>query len=383
MEQELLEVLRELVRINSVNPGLSGGVAEAEITDFIFRYLSIPGIHLTRQPISDGRENVVAVIPGRDRRRPLVFNAHMDTVGVELMTDPFTLRQDGDRLYGRGAYDMKGSVAVMMRLARHFSRETPAMDLVFTFVADEEVGSLGMETWVSASLPNLPYPPVGGIFMEPTEGHIGIAHKGYETFELVVHGQAAHGSRPVQGVDAILPMAAALNAIAEIQKALDERPEHPLLGRANIHTGTIAGGTALNVIPAECRLTWERRTLPGEHREAILSEFDAIKNAVAALPGRHRVSGGERYRRPAYEISQQAAVVRRLMALSPNAMPIGLSFWADAAIGNEAGIPSVLYGPAGHGAHAVDEWVSLKSLVEIYRVLERFGVEGWESADGR
>lgn len=377
MEPELIELLRELVRINSVNPELPGGVVELEIMDYIRRYFASVGLYTFRQPVAKGRENVVAVIPGRDRSRPLLLNAHVDTVGVELMPEPFTLRREGDRLYGRGAYDMKGSAAVMMLLGKQFSKATPAMDLILTFVADEEVGSIGMEHLVSGFLPELSSQPAGGIFMEPTEGQIGIAHKGIETFELVVHGAAAHGSRPEQGVDAIIPMATALNAIETIQKELDGKPAHPLLGRANIHTGTISGGSALNVIPAECRLTWERRTLPGERREDVLNEFSRIKKAVEALPGKHTVSGGELYLRPAYEIPEKAAVVKRLKALSPDAETTGLSFWADAAIGNAAGIPSVLYGPAGHGAHAVDEWVSLGSLITIYHVLERFAAEGW------
>jgi acetylornithine deacetylase len=377
MEKELFEVLQALVGINSVNPTLPGGASESSITDWIFSYFQNIGVEVIRIRVDEGRDNVVAIIPGRDRTKPLLLNAHVDTVGVELMSDPFSLRREGDRLFGRGAYDMKGSAAVMMLIGKRFSNERPAMDLILTFVVDEEVGSLGMERLVSDYLSTIPFLPVGGIFMEPTEGNIGIAHKGYETFELVVHGTAAHGSRPEQGVDAILPISAGLIAIEKIQNSLDAKPGHALLGRANIHTGTISGGSALNVIPAECRLTWERRTLPGENREAIRLEYEQIKEAVSRLPGRHRVSGGPLYHRPASEIPEEADVVRRLKDLAPAAQTIGLSFWADAAIGNAAGIHSVLYGPIGHGAHAVDEWVSLNSLIEIYRVLERFGMEGW------
>jgi acetylornithine deacetylase len=148
------------------------------------------------------------------------------------------------------------------------------------------------------------------------------------------------------------------------------------LGHASLHGGVIEGGTALSVIPARSRLRWERRTLPGEIDENINRDLDRVVQAVDALPGDHQVTGKKLFLRPSYKIEETSELVERLKRATPQSECIGLSFWADSALGGMAGIPSVLYGPAGHGAHAIDEWVSLESLVRVYETMKRL-IEGW------
>ena len=138
MESEIINVLSDLVRINSVNPTLSNGPGEEEMGNFVAQYLTNLELETKIQRIEHKRENVVAVIPGMDRKNSLLLNAHLDTVGTEEMDDPFNLKREGDRFYGRGAYDMKGSIAIMLLLAKYFSRYKPSMDILLTFVADEE-----------------------------------------------------------------------------------------------------------------------------------------------------------------------------------------------------------------------------------------------------
>ena len=178
-ENDILQVLSELVGINSINPTLSSGPGEDEISEFVAHYLTKVGFRPEIQPVEPRRKNVVAVIPGAGHESPLLLNAHLDTVGVDGIDDPFNLRREGDKLYGLGAYDMKGSIAIMLLLAEYFSRHQSPMDILLTFVADEEDKSLGMEYLVKKWLPEMSSLPIGGIFLEPTEQHIGVSHKGF------------------------------------------------------------------------------------------------------------------------------------------------------------------------------------------------------------
>ncbi len=205
------------------------------------------------------------------------------------MPAPFTLRREGDRLYGRGAYDMKGGVAVMLALAESFSNHPPAADVWLTFSADEEDRSLGTEQLVRDWLPTVAPKPAAAVFLEPTEEAIGVSHKGFTWFEIEILGQAAHGSRPAEGIDAILPLREALCELDRIRSRLSERPPDPRLGHASLHGGRIEGGSALSVIPARALLQWERRTLPDEDPHDVDRELDRVAAAVQRLPGGHRV----------------------------------------------------------------------------------------------
>jgi acetylornithine deacetylase len=164
---------------------------------------------------------------------------------------------------------------------------------------------------------------------------------------------------------------AALAELKDIEKELSYGPNDPFLGSATIHASLVAGGSELSMIPAKSKLQWERRTLPRESPESPKSELNRIVAAVENFQGNHQVIGRESFVRPPYRISEDADIVKKLKAASPKSHITGLSFWADSALSGLAGIPSVLFGPGGHGAHAVDEWVSLKSLVQVYEVLSR------------
>jgi acetylornithine deacetylase len=371
LEKQIISLLSRLVEINSINATLSGGPGEGEIAEFVLNYLRKLDIGAQIQPIAPGRANVVAVLPGSKRQRSLLLNSHLDTVGVEGMDQPFTLRPDGDQLYGRGTYDMKGSIAVMLLLADYFIGHPPPLDILFTFVADEEDLSAGMEHLVNRWLLDIAPHPSGAIFLEPTEEQIGVSHKGFSWYELEVTGQAAHGSRPEQGIDAILPLGSVLDELGRIQAELHQRDPDPLLGHASLHSSIIEGGTELSVIPSRSCLKWERRTLPGESQQALDRELARMVQAAKAYPGDHEVNARQLFVRRPFRVPEDARIFRRLQKVAAQSRPVGLSFWADSALAAQAGIPSVLFGPIGHGAHAVDEWVSLKSLVRVYEVLKK------------
>jgi len=369
MADRIVAILKELIALNSVNATLSGGPGEQEIACWIQAHLARLGFEASVQTVAADCANVVARVPGRGPGASTLLNGHIDTVAAEGMPAAFALREDGDRLYGRGAYDMKGGVAVMLRLAEQWSRTPPARDVWLTFSGDEEDRSRGSEFLVSAWLPTLPQAPGAAIVLEPTEEALGVAHKGFTWFEVEVLGRAAHGSRPEQGVDAILPLRAALAELDGIDAGLRSRPTDALLGTASLHGGRIEGGTELSVIPARARLQWERRTLPQEAAADVDRELDRVAAAVTALPGGHTVTARRIFGRPSYRCPMESGLLRRLRQALPDAPLAGLSFWADSALIGLAGVPCVLFGPAGHGAHAIDEWVSRRSLLRVYEVL--------------
>jgi len=371
IEENIIHILRDLVRIDSINPTLANGPGEEEISAFVADFLKKRGLSPEIQNVLDRRSNVVVFVPGARHDRPLLLNAHFDTVGVEGMNDPFTLRREHDRLYGRGAYDMKGSIAVMLLLAEYFTQHKPPVDIILTFVADEEDKSTGMEYLLKHWLPAISADPLGGIFLEPTEEQIGVSHKGFVWYEIEVIGKEAHGSRPDEGVDAILPLKAVLEELSRIRSELEIKSSDSRLGHASLHAGTIEGGTALSVIPPRSRIQWERRTLPGEPDKGLEGELNRVVQAVKAVPGNHKVRGRQIFARPPYEVSTESTIVRILKHICPRSRVVGLPFWADSALAGAAGIPAVLFGPVGHGAHAVDEWVSLRSLTRVYEVLRR------------
>ena len=175
MEKRIIHLLSEVVAINSINPTLAGGPGEAGIANFICQHLRRLGLDAELYSVAAARANVVAVARGKNGRESLVLNGHIDTVGVEGMPDPFTLRREGDRLYGRGAYDMKGSVAVMLALAESFANHPPAADVWLTFSADEEDRSLGTEQLVRDWLPTVRTEACGGCFSRAHGGgHRGL-----------------------------------------------------------------------------------------------------------------------------------------------------------------------------------------------------------------
>ena len=370
MENRLVTLLSELVAINSINRTLSAGPGEREIAEFIARRLNDLQLDAAIHDVGPDQRNVAAIIAGKDRRRSLLLNAHLDTVGVDGMDQPFSLKRKEDRLYGRGTYDMKGSIAIMLLLADYFTRQVPPLDILLTFVSDEEDKSTGMEYLVEHWLPRVSPAPVGGIFLEPTEEDIGVCHRGFTWYELTVTGRAAHGSRPEEGIDAILPLRAALNSMRDIQAELQGRDPDPLLGCASIHSSIIRGGSELSMIPSRSCLQWERRTLPGESPRDIGLELERILQAVNQHPGGHTAAGSAFFVRPPYRVPDDAEILRRIQKATPQSRRVGLPFWADSALAGAMGIPSILFGPSGHGAHAIDEWVSLGSLIRVYEVIK-------------
>jgi acetylornithine deacetylase len=277
------------------------------------------------------------------------------------MIDPFNARVDGRRLYGRGAYDMKGSLAAIMLAAGRLSEQGGLRgDLLVTAVADEEVASLGtsavVERWRADA----------AIVTEATEMTLCLAHRGFVWLEVTTSGVAAHGSRPDLGVDAITKMGRVLVGLEALAAALPAAASHPLLGAGSVHASLIEGGRELSTYPDRCVLKIERRTLPGDTPDSMRSELESIvresgdvRILLAREPSEVPVI------HPIVEAVRAAATARQGGA----PREVGVPYWMDAAILTAAGIPTVTFGPAGEGAHALVEWVDLDSVaacVDVY-----------------
>src|SRR6266576_1481900 len=255
----LTELICELVGIESVNPDLvASGSGETQVARFVASWLSDAGLAVEIVEPVAGRPSVVGVLRGTGGGRSLMLNAHMDTVGAGGMVDAFTPRVADGRVYGRGAYDMKASLAAIMITAREAAKERLKGDLIITAVADEEVASLG----TSAVLEK--YHADAAIVTEPTELRLCLAHKGFVCLEVETTGVAAHGSRADIGVDAIAHMGTVLTGVLELNERLQSGPRHPLLGAGSIHASLIEGGQEMSTYPARCVAKLERRTIPGE-----------------------------------------------------------------------------------------------------------------------
>src|SRR5262249_49291800 len=350
---DLTALTAQLVEIDSVNPALvPGGNGEREIALFVAEWCDRRGLEV--EVVGDDRPSVIATRRGSGGGPSLLLNAHLDTVGVAGMEAPHAPRVENGRLYGRGAYDMKGALAAIL-LAMESVRDLRG-DVIVTAVADEELASIGTEAVLEHVRAE------AAIVPEPTELQLAVAHRGFVGFELETHGVAAHGSRPDLGVDAIVKMGHVLVALERLDRRLMSGPRHDLAGTGSVHASLIEGGQELSSFPARCLLTGERRTIPGETKADVERELREIAGDATV-----RVIAS----RDPYEASSEHTFVELVARIAGTSDLVGAPFWTDAALIAGAGIPTVLYGPAGEGAHAEVEWVDLASLERVRDVIVR------------
>lgn len=371
------EVLRELVRIPSVNPGFAGGTGEREAAAYVQAFLAARGLESRLQQVEPGRDNALGLLPGADPHTRLLLEAHMDTVQVQGMTiPPFEGNIRDGRLYGRGACDTKASLAAMLVAVETIREQgwTPPLTVVLAAVVDEEIGYRGVSALASLASSE-PVRYAGAIVGEPTELNVLAAHKGCVRFHIDVYGRAGHSSAPDAADNAVERACRVVEALGRIAREDYPGRSHPLAGPPTHCVTMIQGGAAPNTIPDVCRLTVDRRTAPGEQP---LEAYAALKARLLALAAREpglRLDVREPFLLDyALDTPVESPLVRSLLEqaayCSPGASVLGAPYGSDASKLALAGIPSVVFGPGDLAqAHTADEWVELEQVERATRIL--------------
>lgn len=366
---KLEQLLSDLVSINSINPDLvPGSPGEGEIADYIAQWLKRADLEVELVESMTGRPNVVGIARGTGGGKTLLLNGHTDTVGVAGMSDAHKPVIKEGRMYGRGSYDMKSGLAACMLAIAEAKKQRLRGDVIFAAVIDEEYASVGTMDLAKRLHAD------GAVIAEPTELQLIIAHRGFVWLEVETIGKAAHGSRPDLGVDAIAKMGKVLVEIEKLDQTLRSNPTHVLLGSGSLHASLITGGQELSSYPEKCILSVERRTLQGETPEFVEAEFTNIVEEIQLSDPTFNAVIRRGIDRSSLETSEDTEIVKAIQdaavkILNHPAQIAGVQYWTDAAILSAAGIPSVLFGHSGAGAHAVEEWVDLASVracAEIY-----------------
>lgn len=373
----LVDTLADLVRIDSINPSLTpGSPGEAEIAAHVGDAMRELGLEVATHEPEPGRISVAGMFRGAGGGRSLMLNAHTDTVGVEGMQDPFSARIDGGRMVGRGAYDMKGSLAACMAAVKALRDASLSLrgDLLLAAVADEEYASIGTADLVKR------YSVDAAIVTEATEMQICVAHKGFMWVEVETLGRAAHGSRFDEGIDANMRMGRFLAELDKLAQELRARGGRPLVGPPSLHAAMINGGSELSAYAARCTLQIERRTIPGETEMQVAAELQAIVDSLTASDATFRATVRPYFVREPFEAAADSPIVGAVTRIAADVLGrqpahVGMTPWMDSAILAAAGVDTVVFGPSGAGAHAHEEWVDLESLYELALILARTAID--------
>jgi len=370
MAEETLKLLGDLIAIDSVNPSLvPGGAGENAVAQAVAAHLRKSGLDVQIQEVTSGRQNVIGVLDGQTKGKTLMFCGHTDTVGVEGMTAPFNPVEKDGRIYGRGSGDMKGGVAAMLDAARALANNGgwPKGRLVVAAVVDEEYTSIGAEALVKD------WSADGAIVTEPTGLAVSVGHKGFSWIEVSTAGRAAHGSRPAEGRDAILMMGRVLVELQKLNQRLQASSPHPLLGFPSLHASLIEGGRELSTYPDKCVLQMERRNIVGEPAGIALREVEEILAGLKRQDGDFEGAAKHLFDRAAYETPVESELPLLLetavRSTGHETCREGMTYWTDAAILGNAGIPSVIFGPGGEGYHGLVEYVIAEEVLACRNAL--------------
>lgn len=362
---EARELLADLVRIPSVNPRDGEGPAEGAVGEFVAGWLREAGLEVSMQQALPGRHNIIARLPGRDSRRALLLEGHLDTVEVGGMTSPpFDAMVRGGRLYGRGSCDGKGSLAAFMLALRDLARngDEPPLEVILAAVIDEEYLGRGithfLEHWDSEQT------IAGAVVSAPTQLRIVLGNKGLLRFRVKASGRSAHSAQPWEGDNAIDRMADVLEYVKDNLALELTRVNDKLVGQPTLVPTLIEGGTGANMIPHECFITLDRRTIPGEDAMHIWRRYKVALEGIA--PGKIEVQApltvSEAVATPR-GAGIVAALTRTLADNDLETRATGVNFGSDAGRLGRANIPCVLWGPGSNSeSHQPSESVDLTEV---------------------
>lgn len=374
-QSEAIQLLADLVAINSVNPYFPGGDrGEADVAAFVSDYCTRLGLDVRQQAVLPGRSNVIAELRVAGATRTLLLDSHMDTVSLDLM-GPDGLRpriRDGV-LTGRGSCDTKASLAAMLTALAALTRDPSGLraNVLLLASVDEEYLMRGAEAFARSGTK-----VDAAIVGEPTSLDVVIATKGFVRWKMHTVGRSAHSSTPARGDNAIYQMAELLQQLRrEIEPRLAARA-HPLVGAATWSVGRIYGGASVNIVPELCTVEIDRRLLPGETSAGALAEIDELVDKIRqSLPGLT-----VRRDEPFGDVSgldtpASADIVRALELgcgrVRGESKLVGVPYGTNASKFADAGITCVVFGPGDVGqAHTADEFVSIDQVVSAARIYE-------------
>lgn len=363
------EILSELIGFPSVV-----GRPNAAIAGWIADYLDRFGISAQLLPGPEGdRANLFATIGPHDVPG-LILSGHMDVVPAEepqWSSDPFKLRVEGERMFGRGASDMKGFLAAALAIVPALAGMNLARPIHLAFSYDEEAGCRGVPHLISR-LPSLCAPPAAAVIGEPSGMTPILAHKGKAASRIEIRGRSGHSSRPDLSLNAIHAMGAVIAAAESTALDLQTGPLDTAFAPpySTVQIGTIRGGEALNIIPALCRLEIEARAIAGVSPTELL---EPVRKALAALEAKGFGSSFEPIASyPALSLSADAPIAKLLAQLTGTQPIPAVSYGTEAGLYQAAGVDAIICGPGDIArAHKPDEYITRSELADCTRLLER------------
>jgi acetylornithine deacetylase/succinyl-diaminopimelate desuccinylase-like protein len=365
------KLLAELIALPSVNPAFlpprHQNAGEKRVADFLATVAARAGLEIEFQKVLPNRSNLIARLRPKNKiKQTILLAPHLDTVGADGTR--FIPQRKNGRLHGRGACDTKGSVAAMLsalcELANSKFRPLET-EIIFAGLIDEEHAQAGSRALVKSK-----FKADLAIVGEPTRLQVVTAHKGSLWLELETRGKAAHGATPQFGKNAIHEMARIVDLLETDYAARLRKHKHPLLGVATVNVGIISGGTQPNIVPDVCKISIDRRTLPGETKTKVKGEIAALLRAEKLSAN---ISSAKLAPALPLETNYRLPLVQKFMKCVVQSKPLGVDFFCDAAIFSAGGIPSVVFGPGDVAqAHTADEWISLSELERGKNLLLKF-----------
>ena len=369
---QVTQLLAELIALPSVNPAFLPSrhphAGEGRVAEYLAALGAHAGLEIEFQKVLPNRPNVLTRLrPAGKIKRTLLLAPHLDTVNVvsEAQLKPV---KRGGRIYGRGACDTKGSVAVMFQALCDLAalKQRPQeTEIIFVGLIDEENGQCG-----SRFLAGRRFKADLAIVGEPTRLFLATAHKGSVWLEVETRGRAAHGATPWFGDNAAHSMARVVDALQTGYAAQLTKKKHPLLGHGTVSVGTIHGGTQTNIVPDRCVISVDRRTLPGESEAATRRAMSAFLKSRKLDA---QVANVKLKLCPALETSEGLPLVKQFLGSIGQERALGLHYFCDAAVLASGGIPSVVFGPGDIAqAHTADEWIEISQLEQGHALLLNF-----------
>ena len=374
-DNEILATLQDLVAIDSVNPSLPGGEqGESGMVDYLSAFFDALDIPYELCEVLPGRNNFIATFEGEDPERTVLFECHMDTASVAVMTiPPFEPHIRDGLLYGRGACDTKAGGAAMIHAIKRLKEKgvKPPRTILYAGTVDEEAMFAGTHHLAGHLRVD------AAVIAEPTDLEVIRAHKGVVRFHLTVKGRAAHSAKPHLGVNAISKMARLITRIeAELNPAHALR-SHPLVGSPTLNVGVIEGGTQVNFVPDQCRIAVDCRLIPGETPAGVIEEFQAViararaedRELDATIDDPFFICAALGTEEDANIVTSAASACREVLG---KATITGVPYATDGSPFSEQGVPCIVLGPGSiDQAHGAVEWVDCQQVVQAADIYQR------------